>query len=122
MKNWEEKNCNVYDQTDGSCIKCSERYWKTKEWRCVKVDDQCKTWSHTDGSCTSCYNGYGLSYGKCVVGGTNNPPNPHPHPHPHPPPKDDSHIPDTGSDDNCLKYGYVNKIANKWQDSWFLGC
>ncbi len=63
VKNYQEPNCNLYDHSDGSCIRCSFRYWKTSEARCVQVSDNCKAWKESNGDCTDCYKGWTLSDG-----------------------------------------------------------
>lgn len=51
---------------NGFCLKCAFRFW-SNNGVCQQVSDQCKSWSLTNGQCTDCYDGYGLSYGVCVV-------------------------------------------------------
>lgn len=65
--NYEEINCNVYDHSNGVCVKCSHRFWMTDEHRCIQVNDQCKDWCLTNGECTECYGGWVLSNGKCLL-------------------------------------------------------
>ena len=64
---YKEVNCNVYDHSNGVCMKCSHRYWMTERHTCVQVDSQCKDWCPDNGDCTDCYQGWVLSKGKCVL-------------------------------------------------------
>ena len=64
---YKEVNCNVYDHSNGVCVKCSFRYWMTEQHTCVQVDDQCKDWCPDNGDCTDCYQGWVLYKGKCLL-------------------------------------------------------
>lgn len=43
-----------------------------KDNKCIKVNDQCRTWSAKDALCTGCYEGYTLTNGECLLGGSGN--------------------------------------------------
>lgn len=57
--------CAQWDWDSQKCLKCSQRWVKDQNNRCVPVSDNCAI-HNSAGSCTGCYNGYVLNQnGKC---------------------------------------------------------
>lgn len=51
--------CKQYN-TAGSCVACSNRFYKDAEGICQPVNPNCKTYKNENGACTSCFDGFAI--------------------------------------------------------------
>ena len=90
-----DPGCNLWNQANDVCLRCSQRHYFDIFQKCQPVNDLCADWNN-QGDCTSCYGGYDLQSGNCVISTRNERP----------------------SDVGCGTWDWANQVCLKCSVRW----